>query len=112
MAFAQKNLIHQAKSHIEEAKNWFKKHPQHPLHGELKVLELIVKWCTFLQHDQNGNEAEQKKRFVYKNKKKIIDIQKYITRLAQSYPEENMQKDFISHHRATTMLNMYFDVSI
>ncbi|MAA79661.1 MAG: hypothetical protein CL916_10410 [Deltaproteobacteria bacterium] len=112
LAFAQKNLIHQAKSHIEEAKNWFKKHPQHPLHGELKVLELIVKWCTFLQHDQNGNEAEQKKRFVYKNKKKIIDIQKYITRLAQSYPEENMQKDFISHHRATTMLNMYFDVSI
>ena len=111
LAFAQKNLIHQAKSSIDEAKNWFKKHTQHPLHGELKVLELIVKWYTSLQHRQEGSDAEQKKRFVQKNKQKIIDIQKYIMRLAQSYPDETMQKDFIVHHRATTMLNMYFGIS-
>ena len=109
LAFTQKKLIHQAKSSIEDARNWFHKHPQHPLRGELKILELILKWYGYLQHLPEGVK-ENKGKFVHDNKKKIIDIQNYVARLAQSYPEEHMQKDFIRYHRVTAMLKMYFEV--
>lgn len=110
LAFVQKDLLQQANVKLQEAKDWFGQHPQHPLHGELKIVILIYKWYAekSYQASQGIDVAKSPKKFLSKNGNKFQDIRDYIARLAQSYPDKAMQEAFVRHHRVTMMMEWYF----
>ena len=111
VALLLEDWMEEAYSRLADAKQWFTHHPQHPLHAERIVVELIFlqKELTNKIHmeEQAINIQNIKMQFKGQTRKKLQNCRNKVMDFAQTFSEEQAQLQYCKHHRVEQLIKVF-----
>ena len=103
--------MEEAYSRLADAKQWFAHHPQHPLHAERMVVELIFHQKELENkirvEEQAINIQNIKAQFEGQTRKKLENCRNKVLDFAQTFSEERSQHQYCQYHRIERLIDVF-----
>lgn len=103
--------MEEANSRLEDAKNWFHHHQQHPLYVEQMIVELIFQQKELLQKIEVTQDEKQKQNlqvhFQGYTTKKIEQCRAKVRDFADTFSEEIAQRQYCENHRLEKLIQTF-----
>ena len=100
--------MEEANSRLQDAREWFKIHPNHPIQPELLVVELIFLQAGLLREYQSDPDNPHfEKRFNGMISKQVKRCRERVVMLGTTFVEESDQHLYSRHHRVEKLIDVF-----